>query len=244
MPIRLLIINPNTSPEITAKLVVRANALAPAGTAITGTTSTFGASYIASRAAAAIAAHAALDQLTERQDNHDVAILACFGDPGLAALREVARIPVIGMAEASIEAAAASGRYSIVTGGSLWEPMLRDYIRLTPWSDALASIRTVTQSGSDLAADPEAAVAALGDLARRCREEDGAAAVILGGAGLTGFAADVAAAADTTILDSLECAVDAAIRAAEKPSLIDTSRPSTPSRGLSQHLAASLLETS
>ncbi len=240
---RLLIINPNTSPEITAKLVVRANALAPAGTAITGTTSTFGASYIASRAAAAIAAHAALDQLTERQDNHDAAILACFGDPGLSALREIARIPVIGMAEASIEAAAAMGRFSIVTGGALWAPMLREYIRLTPWSDTLASIRTVTQSGSDLAADPDGTIIALAELTRLCREEDGASAVILGGAGLTGFADAVAAAAATTVLDSLECAVDAAVRATEKPWLADTNRPSTPSRGLSQHLEESLLAT-
>lgn len=241
MPVRLLIINPNTSPEITAKLVVRANALAPAGTAITGTTSSFGAGYIASRAAAAVAGHAAIDLLAERQDNHDVAILACFGDPGLSAMREIASIPVVGMAEASIEAAVAIGRFSIVTGGALWEPMLKDYLKLSPWADALASIRTVTQSGAELAADPEAAISVLAEMVKRCREEDGAAAVILGGAGLTGFADPVSADSDIAVLDSLECAVDAAIHAAQKQVTPDPARPSTPSRGLSEHLTAALL---
>ncbi len=240
MPVRLLVINPNTSPEITAKLVVRANALAPAGTTITGATSAFGAAYIATRAAAAIAGHAALDLLAERQATHDVAVLACFGDPGLAALREIARIPVIGMAEASLAAAAALGRYSIVTGGALWQPMLEEYVKLTPWAASLASIRTVQESGAELAADPEAASGILADAVRRCREDDGAETVILGGAGLTGFAARIAADTGIPVLDSLECAIDAAIAATAAEPIVRPSVPPTPSRGLSEPLADAL----
>src|SRR5258708_14508790 len=80
---------------------------------------------MASRAAAAIAGHAALDALAEHVLDCDVVYLACFGDPGLAALKEVAPVPVVGMAEAAVEAACRlSRRFAIVTGGAPLPPML------------------------------------------------------------------------------------------------------------------------
>ena len=56
-------------------------------------------------------------------------MLACFGDPGLAALKEVSTVPVVGMADASILQACAIGkRFSIVTGGERWKPMLEEFV--------------------------------------------------------------------------------------------------------------------
>src|SRR5258708_19604635 len=79
--------------------------IAGPGVTILPVTGRFGAPYIASRAAAAIAGHAALDALAEHVLDCDVVYLACFGDPGLAALKEVAPVPVVGMAEAPVEPA-------------------------------------------------------------------------------------------------------------------------------------------
>src|SRR5215471_20167550 len=85
-------------------------------------TGEFGARYISTRAAAAIAAHAALDALAEHVTGFDAVYLACFGDPGLAALKEVSPVPVVGMAEASVRTACGlGGRFAIVTGGTAWE---------------------------------------------------------------------------------------------------------------------------
>ncbi|WP_331293251.1 MULTISPECIES: aspartate/glutamate racemase family protein [Methylobacterium] len=74
------------------------------------------ARYIASRAAAAIAGHAALDALAEHGAECDAVYLGCFGDHGLLALSELSRLPV-GMAGAVCRKAAAFGRFGIVTGG-------------------------------------------------------------------------------------------------------------------------------
>src|SRR5436190_11396013 len=105
-------------------------------------TGRFGAAYISSRAAAAIAAHAALDALAEHAHDCDAVYLACFGDPGLAALKEVSPVPVVGMAEAScIEAARAGRRFGIVTGGALWKPMLEEFVATLGLSQQLAGIR-------------------------------------------------------------------------------------------------------
>ena len=56
-------------------------------------------------------------------------MLACFGDPGLAALKEISQVPVVGMADASIlQACALGNRFSIVTGGERWKSMLEEFV--------------------------------------------------------------------------------------------------------------------
>ena len=114
-------------------------------------------------------------------------MLACFGDPGLAALKEIAKVPVVGMADASILQACAMGnRFSIVTGGERWKSMLEEFVASHGLSSRLASIRTVAPTGADIARNPKAAMALLAKGCTACVREDGADVVILGGAGLAG----------------------------------------------------------
>src|SRR3546814_3595467 len=102
---RLLLINANTSTAMTDKVVAAARLLAP-DCMVEGVTGRFGAEVIASRSAYAIAAHAALDCYAEHGAGHDAIVLACFGDPGILALKELAGVPVVGMAEAGCHFAA------------------------------------------------------------------------------------------------------------------------------------------
>lgn len=88
-------------------LVLRVLApLTPAGVKLKPATGRFGARYIASRSAGAIAGHAALDAYAEHGGDCDAVHLARLGDPGLMALRELATVPVIGMAEVACRQAA------------------------------------------------------------------------------------------------------------------------------------------
>ena len=107
---RILLINPNTTESVTALVADQAGAIAGDAATFVPVTGRFGARYISTRAAAAIAAHAALDVLAEHVAGCDAVYLACFGDPGLAALREISPVPVIGMAEASCLEACKRGR--------------------------------------------------------------------------------------------------------------------------------------
>ena len=89
----------------------------------------FGPRYIASRVGYAIASHAAVDAFANDKGRKDAVVLACFGDPGLAALKEISPVPVVGMADASVlQACALGGRFSIVTGGERWQSMLEDFV--------------------------------------------------------------------------------------------------------------------
>jgi Asp/Glu/hydantoin racemase len=215
---RLLVINPNTTPAMTSRVADLAGAMLP-GVRIEAATGRFGGHYIASRATFAIAGHAALDAFAPHAGTIDAILLACFGDPGLDALREVAGVPVIGLVEAAMAEATAGGRRAaIVTGCERWKPMLEEMIAARGLTAGLAAVRTVAPTGGQIAADPEAALALLAEGCRACVREDGTEAVILGGAGLVGLAARVAPLAGVPVVCSVEAGIRAAGRAlAEAP---------------------------
>ncbi len=217
-PMRILVLNPNTSPDMTA-LVMRVLApLAPNDIALVPATGRFGARYISSRSAGAIAGHAALDAYAEHGRGCDAVYLACFGDPGLLALKEIASVPVIGMAEAACrEGAAAARRFSIVTGGERWGPILTEFVATLGLGDSLAAVETVAPTGAELARDPDGAIAMLADACRRTAERDGAEAVILGGAGLAGLAARVQPFVGLPVICSVQAGFAAVLAAARKP---------------------------
>src|SRR5262249_52359436 len=189
---RLLFINPNTSADLTEQGARVARKVARAETEIVPATGRFGARYIATRAAAAIAGHAALDVFARQGAGADVVLLACFGDPGLSALRELAPVPVVGMAEASCHVAATlGGKFSIVTGGHRWPPMLEEFVAAIGLERRLASVRTTAPTGDQIAADPARALEGLIEACGAAAAADGAEAVILGGLGLAGLAAQI-----------------------------------------------------
>jgi len=241
----LLLINANTTASITELLVTRAREIVSPGATVTGVTARLGARYVATRAAYAIAAHAALDAYAEYGTAADVIILACFGDPGLMALREVSAVPVIGMAEASCQMAARRGRFAIVTGGEGWIPMLREFVTVIGLGDRLASVRAVPPSGAEIATDPSRGHAMLARECRGAASDDGAEIVILGGAGLVGIADAIAHDVPVPLIDCLTASIRAAENAIGKAERNATPgmpphAPAVESTGLGPRLSALL----
>ena len=207
----ILLINPNTTASITALVLKTAKGFARPDTKLRAVSGAFGPRYIASRAAYAIAGHAALDALANDRGAKDAVVLACFGDPGLAALKEVSPVPVVGMADASILQACALGqRFSIVTGGERWKSMLEEFVASHGLTSRLASVRTVAPTGAAIARNPKAAMALLAKGCTACVREDGADVVILGGAGLAGLAAKLKNKVEVPLLDGVACAISMA----------------------------------
>ncbi len=205
---KLLLINPNTTEAMTNLMLAEARKVVSPGTELTAVTGRFGGRYVASRATYAIAGHAALEAYAEHGQDADAVVLACFGDPALLALKEIARQPVVGMAEAScLTAAALGGRFGIVTGGERWGPMLREFVSLIGLSERLAVVQTVAPTGADIARDPEGSLALLADACCACVEQHGADSVILGGAGLAGLASRIAGKVPVPLIDSLVACV-------------------------------------
>lgn len=245
---RILLLNGNTAEDVTALMMRRAAEALPrlglGHVELVPVTARFGARYIATRAASAIAGHAVLELVAEHQGSVDAIAIGCFGDPGLFAAREIAAVPVRAMAEASLEAALAlAPRVALLTGGALWVPMLEELSLLLGHAPARVLVRHVAPTGDMIARDPDGAIALLAEAARGAIAE-GAGAIVLGGAGLVGLAPRVAEGLGVPVLDSLDCLLLAAATGRATRPRDDASPPPSPSRGLSEALARALSPSS
>lgn len=208
----IVLINANTTAAMTQRMVAHAQTRPGVGS-VRGLTAPFGAAYIADRASSATAAHAVVEMAaTLAADPPEAVVIACFGDPGLWAAREVLPCPVVGMAEASLHAACQLGRRAgIVTGGTGWGPMLHEFVALCGLSSRLAGVRTLPPTGAALAADPAAALDALAAATTAAAVEDGADVVILGGAGLVGMAGPLRSRVPVPVVCSLDASLAQAV---------------------------------
>jgi allantoin racemase len=114
---RIRVINPNTSAAMTDKIGAAAKAAAWPGTQIDAVNPSFGAASIEDHHDDVWAAAGVCEQVHAGEAAPtDAYVIACFGDPGLHAARELASGPVIGIAEAAFHAATllATG-FSVVT---------------------------------------------------------------------------------------------------------------------------------
>jgi allantoin racemase len=216
---RILVINPNTGQATTDRLLQHLPSALPNGTVLTCVTARFGAPYIACEASYAVAGHALLDAWAHAMadapagEQPQRVLIGCFGDPGLHALRESCAYPVTGLAEASFMEASAIGSFAIVTGGQRWQPMLERLAMVLGYAQQLRHIETVPQSGAQLLADPEQAVGILTAACQRAASHQ-VKAIILGGAGLAGFAALVQPAVPIPVIDSVHAGARAVMGSA------------------------------
>ncbi len=184
--LRLLVANPNTTPEVTELCARAARAAAAPGTEIVSVTGGFGARIINSRAENAIAAHAMLDLLAAHIEGIDAVLLAVSYDTALLAAREVMPVPVVGMTEASMHAACLLGtRFGLVTFGTPF--IYQELVALYGLTGRLAGIRGITASAVDAYANPETVDALVAEAAAALVAETGAEVVVLCGAAMAGM---------------------------------------------------------
>ncbi|MXP64588.1 Asp/Glu racemase [Roseomonas sp. M0104] len=237
---RILLLNGNTDAAMTERMLRLAREALPrlglAHVALRSATARFGARYIASRTAAAIAGHAVLEQVAAHAGAVDAIAIACFGDPALDAARELAGLPVAGMADASLRIALRMApRVALLTGGAPWVPMLEEFARSRGHAAEQVLVRAVAPTGDMIAREPERALALLAAAARTAAAE-GAGVVVLGGAGLAGLAPQLAPRVPVPVLDSLDCL----LRGAAEPLPVPPGPGRTPTTGLAPALAARL----
>lgn len=239
---KILLLNPNISENVTETMAAEARLSASAGTELATATARFGTLYVENRAEAAIAGHAVLEALAEHAGGCDAAIVAAFGDPGLAAARELLEIPVVGLAESAFLIAHTQGRrYSVVC----LTPRLRTWYMECAAEHGLdgrmASTRALSVPVADITTAKQDLAGHLADECLRAVEEDGAEVVILGGGPIAGLAREIADRIPVPVLDGVSCAVKLAellvalnLNQPQRGSFV---RPaSKPARGLSPGL--------
>ena len=128
--------------------------------------------------------------------------------PGLLAVREIAPVPVVGIAEAAFVAASEIGtRFSIVAISQRIAAWYRRCAQLNEVKGNLASIRTLTGPIGDIGAVQEEQEAALLSLCTDIINQDSAQAIILAGAPLAGLGRRVADRLPIPLVDGVTCGV-------------------------------------
>jgi Asp/Glu/hydantoin racemase len=222
---KLLLINPNITEAITASMATEARRFASPGTEITAVTAAFGTQYVENRVEAAIAGHAVLDVLARHMEGHDAAIIGAFGDPGLAAAREFADIPIFGIEESALLTAWTLGRrISIVCLTPRLGRWYQECAEEHGLAGRLVSVRPLDVPIADITQAKDLLRDRLLEECGLAVERDQAEVIILGGAPIAGLAREAADLIPVPLLDGVSCAV----RLAEA---VTGLRPRPPGRG-------------
>lgn len=219
---RILLVNPNTTAAMTEEMADAARTVCSPDCEIVSVTAERGVASIDGYHDELLGAVAVAEAVREREGSFDGAIVACFGDPGLFAARELTEAPVVGIAEASFLLATMLGRrFSVLTTLDRGVPPLEDVVRLYGFESRCASIRATGMTVLEADADPNGAAAALERAGAEAIAHDHADVLCLGCGGLVGLRERLEAAVGIPVVEGVPAAiglVEALVRAGLKTS--------------------------
>ena len=189
---KLLVINPNTTASMTAKIGAAARSVASPGTQIEAVNPAMGPVSIEGFYDEALCLPGLLTEVAagERR-GADAIVVACFDDPGIDAARSIASVPVLGICEAAMRMASMLGhRFTIVTTQAISLPAMEGLIR----RHGMEACGRARAAGVPVLAleDPlSGAVAKVRTEIHRAVTEDRAECILLGCAGMADLARDL-----------------------------------------------------
>jgi allantoin racemase len=207
--VHIVVINPNTTASMTRLIGESALGAAAPGTTISAVNPDMGPASIESHYDEALSVPGLLAEIARSQAGDNPAdgfVVACFGDPGLDAARELADGPVVGIAEAAMHAASFLGRaFAVVTTlarteGRAWD--LAERYGMARFCRAVRSCEIPVLALEDPESDAFAAIVA----ESRAAVADGAEVIVLGCAGMADLAPRMSAAVGVPVIDGVAAA--------------------------------------
>jgi allantoin racemase len=186
---RILFINPNTSPEFTERIGKIARQYALPSTEVVAVNPSSGPRSIESIYDELLSSAGTLEVVLSNLVDFDAFVIACYSDhPAVYAGREITDKPVLGIAEASMYLACMVGyKFSIVTTNNEWGPLLWDAVHHYGLSSRCASVRTTGMAVLALESGEQDTYGMILEAARLAVNEDGAEVICLGCAGMAGL---------------------------------------------------------
>jgi allantoin racemase len=204
---RIKVINPNTTRSMTETIAAAARAVAASGTEIIAATSRSGAVSIEGHYDEALSIFGLIDEITERPAA-DAYIIACFGDPGLLAAREITASPVLGIAEAAMHAASfVTTGFSVVTTLERTRIIAEHLVRNYGMEHHCRKVRATDLPVLELENPASNARALILAECQRAIAEDGSGALVLGCAGMADLARFLEDKLQVPVIDGVAAAV-------------------------------------
>lgn len=203
------VINPNTSQAMTETIGAAARSVAAPTTEILAVCPSQGVPSIEGHFDEAIAAIGVLEQVKAgREQGVCGHVIACFGDPGLLAARELAAGPVVGIAEAAMHLATlVATRFSIVTTLPRTVIIARHLLQQYGFEHQCAALHAINlpvlalEDGSGLAQEK------VRERCLRAKKEDGSGAIVLGCGGMAQLAQELTHELGMPVIDGVTAAV-------------------------------------
>lgn len=204
----ITVINPNTSGPMTRSIERSARGVAAPGTTVRAVHPSMGPASVESHYDEALAVPGLLAEIAAGEAmGCDGYLIACFGDPGLDAARELARGPVLGIAEAAMHTASFLGRgFSVVTTLGRTRGRARELAHRYGMERHCLGVHACEIPVLELDRDPEA----FKTIAAACRtalERDGSDAVVLGCAGMSELCARLTEELEVPVVDGVAAGV-------------------------------------
>ncbi|MFB8281596.1 aspartate/glutamate racemase family protein [Nocardia colli] len=204
---RIRVVNPNTTRAMTDTIEECARAVAGPGTLLDAVTAEMGPVSIESHYDEALSVPGILAAIRRgEEEGVDGYVIACFGDPGLDAAREVAGGPVIGIAEAAMETASHLGRgFSVVTTLSRTIGRASDLVERYGRQRFCLGLHACELPVLALDSDPDARKIVT-EACREAVDADGSDAIVLGCAGMADLCAHIRDEIGVPVIDGVAAA--------------------------------------
>ncbi|MFN3144760.1 MAG: aspartate/glutamate racemase family protein [Paracoccaceae bacterium] len=207
----LIVINPNSSETVTEGIDRAMQPLRPLGMPIRCVTLSEGPPGIENQHDADLVIAPMLALAARLEPDALGFVVACFGDPGLHALRHQTALPVLGIQEAAVSTALTLGqRFGVIAILPASIPRHLRAFGSMGVLDRLAGDRALGLGVAELA-DAQATRAGLARTAARLRDEDGAEVLILGCAGMADHRAWLEDHAGLPVIDPCQAAAAMAV---------------------------------
>ncbi|CAN7558869.1 aspartate/glutamate racemase family protein [Mesorhizobium sp. LjNodule214] len=204
---RILVINPNTTASMTAKIGKVAASVASAGTEIISVNPVDGPPSIEGYFDEVFAIPGIIAEMNKAAAV-DAYVIACFDDTGLDAARCAAEAPVIGIGEAAFHLASlVAGKFSVVTTLARSVPAIEHNLAKYGLASRCAKVRSSEVAVLDLELPGSDARCRISDEIARAISEDRAEAIVLGCAGMADLASSLSQEHGVPVLDGVACAV-------------------------------------
>lgn len=204
---RILVINPNTTASMTAKIGQAAASVAAAGTEIIAVNPTDGPPSIEGYFDEVFAIPGIIAEMA-KAPAADAYVIACFDDTGLDAARCATEAPVIGIGEAAFHLASlVAGKFSVVTTLARSVPAIEHNLAKYGLVSRCAKVRSSEVAVLDLERPGSNARHKISEEIARAIHEDRAEAIVLGCAGMADLAHSLSEEHGVPVLDGVVCAV-------------------------------------
>lgn len=207
---RVLVINPNSNEEVTEGIRDALDDL-PGVECATLAEGPFGVETQAHVEAVI----EPLRRLVQARTDCGAFVIACYSDPGLAECRAATAAPVFGIQESGVRLAMGHGRFGVVALGPQSIERHMRYMGAMGVLDSLAGERPLHMTVAE--GERAEAFPRILEVATALRDEDGAASILLGCAGMSRHRAALEQGLGLPVIDPTQAAAAEALAATEAP---------------------------